>query len=290
MLLKDRYVALSAGSKKWENLRVAFSVEKALNDGNGIPSNKAGITIYNLNADSRAMIEKQGTPILLDAGYKDSHALIYSGEARFVNHQHLGPDWITKIECSTAITPLSQWVSVSLAPGSDLKLALQDVIAVFGGSGIGAMATVMTFPPRITVKGISVSGPARDVLAQLLANFNHTASFDDNQLILRAKTKGDGPASFALESIVILTSMKGANTGLIGSIEKTEQETDQASGIITKAGGIKGRSYLQAAIRPGSSIIIGSKTVNGKFRVTKVTHHGDSMQGDEFFSDFEAQP
>lgn len=82
-------------------------------------------------------------------------------------------------------------------------------------------------------------------------------SIQDETLQIIPKTESSSNVIIELDS----------NTGLVGSPSKT-------------AKGVEFTSLIQPKIRPGVKVKIKSKILEGIFKVRKVTHDGDSHQGD----------
>lgn len=76
--------------------RITFDIEK--DDGSN--PNKAKISIYNLNEDSRNFIEQDKTALILQVGYGDNLSVLFFGDLakNGVTNKRVGPDIITTLE------------------------------------------------------------------------------------------------------------------------------------------------------------------------------------------------
>jgi len=121
------------------NLRVAFEVDK--NDGQQF--NHALLTIWNLNATSRAQIARpmpldidlrfeMVTPIVsvrLFAGYGEKTSFLYGGDILWAHNSQEGPDWLTRIELYTGLAAAtSAAAQVSFAKQTQARSVLESIL------------------------------------------------------------------------------------------------------------------------------------------------------------------
>lgn len=244
-------------TKTMDKLRFIFSCEKT----NEKTTNKATLDIYNLNKDSRGILESKNSRIVIEAGYETTKQVIFQGDITKVVHESEPPDIISKCELGDGDNSYrTSRMDVSLPPGATTQQAFNEVISK-SGMNVGA---VLGIPSTKYANGLVLSGMVRDVLDELCKKNDLEWSIQNEALQIIPKN------SFTLDSIVILNS----KTGLVGSPSKTKD-------------GVEFTSLLQPTLNPGRRVKIESKLINGIYKVRKVIHEGDSHGGD-FVSKCEA--
>lgn len=254
-LLFDRKAVIVFGprgeqGKRLEGLRVKFEIEKTLE---AVP-NKAVISIYNLNADSRALTERKGLALILSVGYGTLLEDIFSGDIAQPKSQLTGPDIITTFEVGDGEVAYQQSrVDITYTAGTSLKDAILGVAKSFGQT-IKDLASV---GPEKILNGLVLSGPSRTHMDQLTAKGGLEWSIQDGAIQVLKK---NSPTN---EEAVVLSPQ----SGLIGVPQKKDE-------------GIELTSLLQTKIKPGRIIQVSSKFISGTFRCTRVTHKGDTHDKD----------
>lgn len=254
-----------------EDLRIQFKVKKTLKK----EPNECQLTIYNLSPSSRAGLQTKGIKLILEAGYTNTVAQIFSGNVRFVDHEHSGPDWLTKVECADGEHAYRyNMVNESFKAGT----AVADVFQrIAGRSGFDANAAVSFFRDNCNeqfTQGYAAIGPASMELDRLLSARGFEWSVQDNklQVLLNGKT--------IKEPAVLLKS----DSGLIGSPEHGTSAEERKQNIL------KVRSLLQPSIKPGGTVHVEAEGgLTGDFRTETVLHQGDTFGGD-WYSDGECTP
>jgi hypothetical protein len=280
--LFDRRVTLFAGKPpvpgnfvsapnvlRIEKLRIDFKITK---DDKPNP-NKCEIEVYNLSEKHRGQLEEKGVRVALMAGYADTQAQIFSGDARYVNSEKHGPDWITKFECGDSERAFaSARVSQSFGPGTSAKDvfgAIRTAMGVDGGNLLDKAKGIV----RVFADGYVAHGLASTELTRLLEPENLGWSMQDGRievLGLMETLSGEVPEI-------------GARTGMVGSPEFGTGEKISAK----KQAFMKVKTLLQPNLRPGMKFFLQSLKFSGFFKCRKVEHHG-STHGGEFYSDIEA--
>lgn len=271
-----------------KDLRFSFNIEKT---STSTPNN-SNIRIYNLNPDTRALVETPNNVLTLLAGYKQDigSITIFSGIVTRSLTFREGPDWVTELELSDG---LLAWrdskFSASFAPGS---------------SGIAVLTSVannffLPIRPLPVIKDKSYpSGKefcmrVRDAMDQVCNFLGLEWSIQNQEVQILNKGK-------AVKQRAIVLS---PDSGLIGSPEpeaKTMSEkkagkegvTADTSGVrvkkteVGKTGkvrktleiqGYTARSLLQPTIQPGGYVQVKSNAIDGEFfRVEAVRHTGDT--------------
>ena len=100
-----RSASLQIGPLKYSmNDGFYFEFEVPFHDSEQLTT--ASFTVNNLNATSRAGIQKNQV-VILNAGYEDDMGALFVGQVTSCNHRQNGVEWQTKI---TATAALDQWL------------------------------------------------------------------------------------------------------------------------------------------------------------------------------------
>jgi len=174
MELFDRKVAIEYGiegsaGKRHDQLRVAFNVEHKLSK----TPNKAKITVYNADEDTIALLLKPRAVVRLFAGYGANAGLIFQGNPiatksnkHPVKGDRSAPDWKLEIEAMDGVRIYNTArVSVAYTGAVAWQRVLDDVLAATGlalGAPPPTLGASVVWPA-----GLTVEGPARDVLGRL---------------------------------------------------------------------------------------------------------------------------
>jgi hypothetical protein len=249
--------------KKIENLRIAFNVEKSAKK----EPNKALIQIANLSKDTRSFIDKNNLLVVLNAGYRDQFASIFSGTTYRINHKTDKADIITTIECADGGENVKKKVGAwSFGKGASTA-AVVNTLATALGLPVSTGSTIE--PNKQSFRnGWAFVGTASAGLDLACDAVGLRWSIQDGQiLILKKDTEGDG-------TIDILLS---ATTGMIGAIE--EGEADQK----TKIRKFSVKCLINPLIKPDKTVKVESQytpKLNGRYRVQGVKIAGDTHGAD----------
>ena len=128
----DRQYRLSAGQagsagfevgEGQRPIHVAFSIEKADTDS----QNTAKVSIWNLNDQHLAELNKDDCVVVLRAGYGTVMPLIFTGVVTFAKTKADGSDIVTEVELvDNRIEVRDTYVSVSYAGAVNCKTLIQD--------------------------------------------------------------------------------------------------------------------------------------------------------------------
>ncbi len=269
--LRNEWFSALGNQVEITDLRIQFKVEKSLTRD----PNSAEITITNLNKNSRTEFAQKPLIVTLYAGHDDNLKRIYSGDLRYGSSELKPPDWETKMQLGSGDRAYRfARISKSYTKGTNVLTAVRDVAKSMG----------LTAPNNIDSQLVSqfsagevLIGPSRDALTRLLSPFGYYWSIqDDHLLVLRDGDIAPGQA--------LLISQ---DTGMIGSPEASAPERPG-----TKKGNrptVKVKILLYPGINPGQLIKIESKAITGTFKVSKVSHTGDT-HGDDWFTEIEGKP
>lgn len=251
--------------RRIQDLRISFSCEKT----NESTPNKAEIEVYNLSNATRSILEAKNTKVRLYVGYLGlkKNALVYAGinlnsnvdlifvgNVNKVTQEIQTPDIITKIECADGEnTYRNSRLEKGYPPNTHLKNVFKDLNDAMG-LGIGSQLDI---PNVKYANGLTLSGLSRDHLDVLCRANGLEWSIQNETLQIIPRKKGTS------DSIILLNS----DSGLIENPNKTDK-------------GVEFTSLLQPTLNPGRRVKVESRLLNGLFKVRKVTHSGDSHDGD----------
>ena len=294
MSLFDRVASLTVGKPNGKaveirDLRFAFSIEK----GSGENPNQCTCRIYNLNPDSRGLVETVNNVLILKAGYKRDvgEITIFTGTVTRAITKREGADLVTELEMSDGgLEYRDSKTSFSFAPGVSAGQVLSNIAATFG-------LPVRPLPSEIAQKqypdGFAFVGRSREAMAKACEYLGLEWSLQNREVQILKKGKAVAMQAFVLSP----------DTGLIGSPESehktlsekaaakkgiTEKQkgvrvtfgTDDASGDKGKkleVQGYKCRTLLQPTMQPGGYVRLDTKSIKQEFfRIEAVTHQGDT--------------
>lgn len=257
------------------DLRMSFKIEKKLQKN----PNTATMVVYNLNATSRALVEKKPLRVRLDAGYGDTIHRVWEGDMTFSSSTFSNVDWITEIEVGNGERSFNYArCNRSFRKGQGGSNTTDiDVI----NEVAKAMEMGLSIPPdlRAELQGrelnqaLTLRGPARKSLDKLLNARGLEWSIQDGQLqILR-------PEQLRVDQAHLINQ----STGMIGTPAYNAPKKPGEKAVL------KLKTLLHPGLVPGQKIKVESATITGVFRLEAVTHTGDTFT-DQFFSEIEAKP
>lgn len=266
-VLYRRVAKLSINAADLSDLRVAFSIKKTLTK----EPNTAEIRVWNLSAESRKAIADRHLPVILSAGYAESVGVVFRGDLRFVSHERVGPDWVTKLNCGDGEKSITgDRISRSFGPGTPASQVLLSVKAALNGVSAGNFDQAVAGITGVFENGVALAGDAFAQAEKIARGRGFTLSVQDGALSLIPENGAEAGTA------TLLTP----ETGLVGSPEIASPEK---VGAPVK---VKVKSLLQASLRPGRAVDLRSAAIAGLFRVDAVNHQGDT-HGSDWFSDVE---
>lgn len=265
--LYKRAVLINVDGLSVADLRVTFRVHKTL----GKEPNTCAATVTNLSERSRALIRKKGATVALYAGYGNELSLLFSGDARLINHVHDRPNWTTKIECGDGETLLlNARVSESFSADTKWKDIAKAIARKFVKDP-GDLDTALKDASTTFLNGHTVHGRAAAEFDKLMKGRDLQWSVQDGRLQVL------GPSDVNADSVIVLS----ADSGLVGSPEFGSSKEKNGPDVL------KCKALLIPGIRPGGRLRIDSRQVKGTFRVSEVTHSGDT-HGADWYTEIEA--
>ena len=265
------------------NLRISFSVEKTATS----EPNRASVTIYNLNADSRSKIEGLSDPVLtVEAGYgvgeEAEIGVIFSGDVDKIESRKDRLDWLTTIETGDGKKDLKDAkLEKSYRKGTKIETIIQDALGSFTNLKNLTLPSGIVDKTKELLSGGTFSGTAKDILNQLLGAQDLEFSVQDGEVLI---TKKDTPSQ---EEIFIVNP----GTGLINSPSKTKNEGKDKK----IRDGLTFTSLLNPKFKPKQKVIVqweSSQETPGEFNqeatitIKKIRHAGDNQTG-TFYSSVE---
>lgn len=271
-LFRRRCVVVLDG-REIDGLRVSFKVKKT----SGKEPNTAEVNIANLSATSRAAMAKKHAKLILQAGFEESIATIFSGDARTVDHVRDGASWVTKALAGDGERAYQySRCSESFGPGtraSDVILYLSRALGINPGNALEKANALPKGSVAAFANGISVHGKAATELDRVLRAVGFEWSIQDGALQILEEGETNR------RQIVLLSP----SSGLLGSpVHGTPDKKGKPAMLKVKA-------LLQPTLRPGDRVRIEAEATNGQFRIVSLSHSGDTAGGD-WFTELECLP
>jgi hypothetical protein len=296
MALFDRVASLTVGQSGKEgilieDLRFSFKIEKRLTE----TLNNSTLSIYNLNPDSRKLVQTPNNAVILKAGYRNDAGAVtcFVGIVRRCLTVRDGVDWRTDFELDDGLIAYRDSKhSMSFAPG---RKGIDVMIAVANKFNLPIRALPENISNKTYPQGWAFVGRTREAMTSVCQYLGLEWSIQNQEIQILKK------GGSLKRTAIVLSS----DTGMIGSpaLEaKTMSEKAAAKiGIsATSAGVIKRRkedakgevddmleiqgykitSLLQPTIEPGHVIKLEAEGVDGFFKVEKIEHIADTHGAD----------
>lgn len=255
-----RNVRATVDNKRYEGLRMAFQVVTSIRP----EPNTAELTIYNLNKDSRTAVQKEKVPVLIEAGYNNEYAAIFKGYLRDASNTNRGTDWITTLITGDGdIAWRESRVKESFKKGAEIDKVIEQLFKRLGPSVDvrDALNKVKSgnFREGLTqfTRGTTLYGKTVEQLSKMMKSKGLEWFVDQGQIQVVERGKVLPTPDGKIQRLT-------ANTGLIGSPQVGEGKT------------IKITALLQPTFRLGTLVQVESDSATGNYRITKLTHSGDT--------------
>lgn len=308
----NRVAELVVGQAKGQavvinDLRFSFDIAK----DNDKTTNNLTLKIYNMNNQTRDLVERVNNNVILKAGYEqDRGALtIFTGTVVSAWTIMEGNDIITELSVRDGILPLRQnKLSLSYVAGTSAIKILTDVAESFG---LPVKPLPKKLKDRVYARGYAFCGKGETAMRDLCTYLGVTWSIQNNEIQILTK---DYPIS---DELVVLTpdnGLIGIPTRIIDSTRKQSQgEVSPESKLILsesrlakeqyQIAGYKVQCLLQPLLYPGcyvgleSDMLLldpsvkkeGVERPRAYFRAEVVTHNGDT-HGKNWFTECELKP
>lgn len=254
--------------------RLVFDIERSLKQ----TGNKAEVSIYNLSATSRGLVQTPRPdglyPLRVDAGYAEGTGVLFDGQATYVIHERTTTGFVTKATAADEVHAKQGVVNASFSPGVSFGQALKAAAEALGVSAKKAVAQAIAGDfdgaKKAFIQGVSLSGPANTVMDNLAKTAGFEWSVQDGELVIV-------PEDDFADPVAVLLSAK---TGLLGSPWKVVDKKDSKKTIVAA------KSLLQASLRVGGKVVLDSQELSGTYKIVHVKHKGDT-HGAEWTSEVE---
>ena len=275
--------------------RISFEVIHS----NDSDANKASAIVHNLSESSRARFAdavttpvvrppplgfeglipvatlRPSTPIrfAIEAGYVETKALIFDGEAVHVTSARVTAGFETKVSAADGLQARRGIVSAALNGPQSIGKVFEKVAKSMKVNAERAVAKALSGEfdgaMRQFFSGVTIQGPADRVMNQLAQSAGFEWSIQDGELVVLT------PDGFVDEEVIQL----GPLSGLIQSPERRRDEKTHKEIVVV-------RSLLQPRMRVGRKVEIESREISGLFRIELVRHTGDTS-GSDWYSEAE---
>ena len=165
----------SDGSRS--GLRIAFHVQKSIMS----TPNFTTVSIWNLNKDTRSLLNNRNFQITINAGWSNNTKLplIFSGGILSSFSERQGTDIVTKINALTMGDTLSTSIlSINYKSGTYVATCLLNIMSQVNGVKYD-LARVNISKDKISSGGISFAGQAKDLLDMMGRQYGFTWSIED---------------------------------------------------------------------------------------------------------------
>lgn len=243
--------------RKWQPpTSFSFSVEQGIGSG----MDKLTCTLVNLKKSSVDFLTQEGLRVVLRAGYAgDGMGVIFAGQVSRQGVRTSVVDTQNGTRRETVITAGVGEIDLqqtrfdrSYAAGVTNIQIIRDCASALGVR----LRERVLIPTKVFATGWVHSGTVAAALTQLAAAIGSNYMIQGEDLFMLQPSK-------ATREDAVLVS---AETGLVGrSIKQTT--------------GIEFKSRLNHRLRPGRKVAIRSRDANGTYKLTKLTHSGNSGSG-----------
>lgn len=250
------------------DLRIQATITKSIN----ADPNPGSVTITNLSARTRADLQTKPLIVRLDAGYDGNLRHVFVGDLRDGRSKREDTEWTTTLQLADGDRAY-RYARVNRSYGK-FASAIQAVQECASSMGLVVDGAALTSDELQTqfASGHVLYGNAGDELTRVLAPFGYRWSIQDGRLQI---LKDD---EFRPDEAVLISQ----DTGMIGSPERGAPDASGKPPILTV------KMQLYPELTPGAQIQVQSKTIDGVFRIEKVTHELDT-HGDDWSSTIEAR-
>ena len=302
-MLFNRVAELTVGEANGQaviirDLRFSF----AINKDNDKTSNKLVLKIYNMNNQTRQLVERVNNSVILKAGYADDlgPVTIFTGTVISAWTIKEGNDVMTELQVRDGALPLrTTKISISYAPDISAVTVLKDVANSFG-------LPVKPLPESIQDKpykrGYAFCGKTEHAMNEICKYLGLTWSIQNHEIQILNKDKPFG------DEIVVLTpenGLVGIPSRIVDSTRnKSQGDESPPDSSLVLSQSLSGKQYqiegytvkslLQPRLYPGCYVGLESRALlldpsqnseknqlpRAFFRAEVVTHSGDTHEGD----------
>lgn len=253
--------------------KISFEVTKSINSRENI----ARIETWNLANETRELITVSDSLVRLFAGYADNKGLIEIGQGDITNvrHNRNKTDTISQIYIEDGnknlrLNPVSFTFKGEVSLKNILSKLTEKSGIVFRLVGVSSNASVAS--------GYAAMGGLDLVLDNLALVFSFRWSMQGGIILLR------GNEELSDTEVMLLS----AETGLILNPETVKQVSEKLvdSDEPLPPSVYALQSLLQPHLQINDLVAVKSQDLNGNFRITKISHTGDT-RGNDWYSNIE---
>ncbi len=248
-------------------LRISFSVDKA----DTTTQNEATISVWNLNKEHKALLEKEDCQVVLSAGYGKSLALAFCGTVTTSATSQDGADMVTEVHVTDSLIPIREtYISISYAGVINSKKIIQDIAQRMGVSvAFGSKATFKDF-----LNGYTFIGQAKTALTKVCKSSSLAWTLQNGVLQIN---KPNEPITDRVYILSAETGLLDIPTRLCQSdeVKKENNKTKKKNHI-----GWQVRYLMNLAIGINDFVKLESKVATGYFKVNKIKINGDNIGGE----------
>lgn len=272
---------------------IEFDVEKV--GANSSEGNEGEITLFNLSDETALLLQAIATTmnfVEFSAGYEDEPLrVVIRGNIKSAEDKFDGIDRRTKIVVTDGGEFAQNQMTTKVFPkGTKIDDIIQEMIedlALPKGNiiQIGGFGTLS--------KPLIVHGKSIDQLKRVLNNFGYVINIQDLFINIYSKRIEDTINEFLDDGGVFKgrsIPLVSPETGLLASPAYVTDISDMTAQEVANESvtGIKFNHLLTGEFTPNAFIRLETEKFSGTYRILKVTHKG-SLEGDEWFSEVEAE-
>ena len=257
--LFNRKVHLAIGPYGGEGILITENyVQFDIDETSDSTINKGTIKVYNLNEDSRTLLEnnKTGKELFckLQVGYATMAEMteLFSGTVTRTRSTKEGKDYISVIELGDGVKEQKNAKSDKSYKGSTANTnILTDVVKSFGLSlGKSDLA------PETFQSGMALSGSSKNIMDKLVKKQGMEWHIRAGQIHILKPRGSNG------EEAIVLS----LDSGMIGA-------------PIKKDDGIEVKALIQPNLHPGRAVKIEAELIKGLYRIRTAKFSGDNKNG-----------
>jgi hypothetical protein len=257
--------------------KISFDIKKNL----GKHPNTCEIKLVNMSDDTRKFLTNKPLRVDIEAGYGGVARLLWTGDLSWGNSKRDNTEWVTTLQLGDGLRAFAlARTNKSYRPPVRVDKVLADAAASLGLT----LPTTLAQSPQLKqalASGISLHGPTRDVLTEILAPYGFSWSVQNGQLqILRDDDTRPGTVHVVNQQ-----------SGLVGSPELTPPHNASTSGkgAAHRGSEVKFKVLLWPELVPGGMVQLESQSVTGLFKITDVSHAGSTRDKD-WYTDVTGRP
>ena len=230
------------------------------------------IEAFNLSPTLRSKISQEEGLVRLYTGYAEHNGYVElaQGDITKINTNRSEVDIVTEMFLAEGVRKIkSTPFSVSFSKDVSAKELLQKI-----STETGLTVRKIGFQDNRMLKGgYADIGSAEDILNNLSSHYDFTWSIQNGELLISGKDAD------SRNEIMLLTP----DSGLIlnpESVKKISRKLEKANKPTEEKNTYVVQSLLQPQLQIGDFVAIKSRDFNGKYKVKKLTHKGDTMSND----------